>query len=228
MRPRGYGQFCPVAKAAEILAERWTPLLLRELLAGSRRFNELRRGVPLMSPTLLSSRLERLERAGIVRRIRAPDQRRWEYHLTEAGAECRPLIELMGAWGQRWAIGRITREDLDPALVMWFLLRRAEGQTERLPADRVVVMIDLADGGTGKRYWWLVLARPEVDLCLADPGFAVDVTVRSNVRTIAMLLLGTMALDRARRSGKLTIEGPGRLGRSVPAWLGLAETLQPG
>ena len=221
MARQGYGQFCPVAKAAEVLTERWTPLVLRELLAGSHRFNELRRGVPLMSPSLLSSRLEHLERAGIVRRTRAEAGRRWEYRLTEAGEECRPLIDLMGAWGQRWAIGRITREDLDPALVMWFLLRQVERQAELLPPSRVVVMVDLADGGSGKRYWWLLLARPEADLCLADPGFAVDVTVRCDVRTMAMLLLKETALDRVRRSGALAIDGPVRLRRLVPGWLGL-------
>jgi DNA-binding HxlR family transcriptional regulator len=220
MATQGYGQFCPVAKAAEVLTERWTPLLLRELLGGSRRFNELRRGVPLMSPTLLAGRLQGLERSGVIRRIRAPGARHWEYHLTEAGEECRPLIDLMGAWGQRWAMGRVTREELDPALVMWFVLRKVQTQRERLPAERVVVLFDVTDAGKGKRYWWLVLDRPTVDLCLSDPGFAVDLTWRSRVRPIATVLLGELALDDAQRSRAIALEGPPRLRRSVPGWLG--------
>lgn len=217
-----YGQFCPVAKAAEILTERWTPLVLRELLAGSHRFNELRRGVPLMSATLLSERLQRLEHSGILRRSRPQGTRHWEYHLTESGEACRPLIDMMGAWGKRWAMARITREELDPALVMWFVLRRAQAQASQLPERRVVVLFDFHGAASGKRYWWLVLARPEIDLCLSDPGFAVDVTWRSDARTVATLLLGEVPIERAQRSKAFALEGPLQLRRSLPAWLGFA------
>jgi DNA-binding HxlR family transcriptional regulator len=115
----GYGQFCPVAKAAEIVAERWTPLVLRELLCGSRRFNDLHRGLPLMSRTLLAKRLEQLEDAGIVRSVPRPRGRGREYHLTAAGEELRPLVERLGEWGQRWARAQVERGDLDPGLLMW-------------------------------------------------------------------------------------------------------------
>lgn len=216
-----YGQFCPVAKAAEILTERWTPLLLRELLAGSHRFNELRRGVPLMSPSLLADRLRRLERSGLLERTRAAGERHWEYHLTEAGEACRPLIDLMGVWGQRWAMDRITREELDPALVMWFLLRRARENTGSLPDAKVVILFDLAGADSGKRYWWLVLDRPEADLCLSDPGFTVDLTLHSRVRTMAMILLGEVTMEQAQRARSIEMEGPAPLRRSLPAWLGL-------
>jgi DNA-binding HxlR family transcriptional regulator len=221
MASHGYGQYCPVAKAAEILTERWTPLVLRELLWGSHRFNDLRRGVPLMSPTLLSDRLQCLERSGIIRRVRAPGARHWEYHLTEAGEACRPLIDLMGAWGQRWGIGRITRKDLDPALLMWVIVRGMRTRRERLPAGRVVILFDIADAARGKRYWWLLLHRPEIDLCGSDPGFAVDLTWRSDARTIAMVLLHEIAIDKARRSKVVALEGPARLRRLVPDWLGV-------
>lgn len=220
MATNGYGQFCPVARAAEVLTERWTPLVLRELLGGSHRFNQLRRGVPLMSPSLLSDRLRRLERCGVVRRTRPPGTRHWEYHLTEAGEECRPLIDLMGVWGHRWAMGRITREELDPALMMWFVLRRAEGQRERLPMERIVVLFDIPDAERGKRYWWLLLHRPEIDLCLSDPGFAVDLTWRSRARVLATVLADETAIEHAQRSKAIALEGPPRLCRSLPAWLG--------
>jgi len=130
---RGYGQFCPVAKAAEIVAERWTPLVLRELLCGSRRFNDLHRGVPLMSRTLLAERLEQLEDAGIVRSVARPCGRRREYHLTPAGEELRPLIECLGEWGQRWARAQIGAGDLDPGLLMWDIHRRVN--LEALPSQ---------------------------------------------------------------------------------------------
>jgi DNA-binding HxlR family transcriptional regulator len=220
MPSHGYGQFCPVAKAAEVLTERWTPLVLRELLAGSHRFNELRRGVPLMSPTLLSDRLRRLERVGVVRRSRPTGARHWEYHLTEAGEACRGVIDLMGEWGRQWAMGRLSTEELDPALVMWFLLRRVRTQGVRLPDRRVVVLFDIAGAVQGKRYWWLVLAPPDSDLCLTDPGFTVDLTWRSDARTIATVLLGEVGLERALRNEEIVLEGPPRLRRAVPDWLG--------
>jgi DNA-binding HxlR family transcriptional regulator len=121
---KGYGQFCPVAKASEIFGERWTPLIMRELLCGSYRFNDLRRGVPLMSPSLLSQRLKTLERAGIVERRPDPENKSYEYHLTQAGQELRPVIELLGVWGQRWARKRVEPGDLDPSLLMWDIHRR--------------------------------------------------------------------------------------------------------
>jgi DNA-binding HxlR family transcriptional regulator len=220
MPSHGYGQFCPVAKAAEVLTERWTPLVLRELLAGSHRFNELRRGIPLMSPTLLADRLRRLERAGVVRRSRPSGGRHWEYHLTEAGEASRALIDLMGAWGRQWAMGRLSLGELDPGLVMWCLLRRVQEQTGRLPQRRVVVLFDIAGAVQGKRYWWLVLTAPECDLCLSDPGFSVDLTWRSDARTIATVLLGELGLERALRNQAIVLEGPPRLRRSVPEWLG--------
>ena len=137
---KGYGQFCPVAKAAEIVAERWNPLILRELLCGSRRFSDLHRGVPLMSRTLLAGRLEQLENAGIVRSVARPRGRGREYHLTAAGEELRPLIECLGEWGQRWARAQVDRDDLDPGLLMWDIHRRVN--LEALPPERVVVRFD--------------------------------------------------------------------------------------
>lgn len=213
MRAQGYGQFCPVAKASEVLTERWTPLVVRELLAGSHRFNELRRGVPLMSPTLLSERLQSLERAGVVRRIRKGTQRYWEYHLTEAGEQLGPLIGLMAAWGTNWAMGRITRRDLDPSLIMWAVLRKLRGQRHLFPEGRVVVMFTFPDADKGMRYWWLVLRRPEAEICWSDPGFGIDLELRTGLRTMVAVLLGEVTFDQARRDGSLAVEGAIRLRR---------------
>src|SRR5687768_15061279 len=157
---KGYGQFCPVAKAAEIFAERWTPLVLRELACGSRRFSELHRGVPLMSRTLLTQRLRHLEHAGIIRSAAKPKGRGQEYFLTAAGEELRPLIDGLGEWGQRWARSQIDADDLDPGLLMWDMHRRLN--VERLPAHRVVVLFDFR--GVPKawrtlRTFWLILQR---------------------------------------------------------------------
>lgn len=223
MADAGYGQFCPVAKAAEVVAERWTPLVLRELLAGSSRFNELRRGVPLMSPSLLSDRLDKLRRAGVLERHRVGGSRHWSYRLTEAGEQLRPLIGQMAAWGQRWTRGAITRADLDPTYTMWAMLRRVEQRGIR-PSRRVVMLFQLRDAQVAKRYWWLVLDLASVDLCLTDPGFDIDVSVHSDLQTMMLLLLDELALGRARSSRKLLLEGPARLTRQVPGWLGFTAT----
>jgi DNA-binding HxlR family transcriptional regulator len=145
---KGYGQFCPVAKAAEIVAERWTPLVLRELLCGSRRFSDLHRGLPLMSPTLLAQRLEQLEDAGIVRGVPRPHGRGREYQLTEAGEELRPLIDRLGEWGQRWARAKIDRGDLDAGLLMWDIHRRVDVDAQ---APARLVYRDRKSGGEGTR-----------------------------------------------------------------------------
>jgi DNA-binding HxlR family transcriptional regulator len=220
---KGYGQFCPVAKAAEIVAERWTPLVLRELLCGSRRFNDLHRGVPLMSRTLLAERLEQLEDAGIVRSVAGPCGRRREYHLTAAGEELRPLIQCFGEWGQRWARAQIGSGDLDPGLLMWDIHRRVN--LEALPAARVVVRFDFRGVPAIMRCpttWWLVLDRREVDLCLKDPGFLVDLVVSADLRTLTRVWMGDVRLAEAVRAGLIRLEGPSSLVRSFPTWLTLS------
>lgn len=217
---RTYGQFCPVAKAAELLTERWTPVVIRELLAGSRRFNDIQRGVPLMSSALLSERLKTLERYGVVERRSRPDGRGHEYRLTQAGGELRPWVELMGVWGQRWVRREVTPEDADPALLMWDMRRNIN--TERLPDRRVVVRFGFRDASKGKRSWWLILDRPELDLCLTDPGFGVDLTVRTDAVTMAEVWVGDLELAGAIRSRRIVLEGPSHLRRAFPGWLRLS------
>ena len=179
---KGYGQFCPVAKAAEIVAERWTPLVLRELVCGSHRFSHLHRGVPLMSRTLLAQRLGQLEDAGIIRSAARTKGRGREYFLTPAGEELRPVIERLGEWGQRWARSKVSADDLDAGLLMWDIHRRVN--TDRLPDRRVVVQFDFrAVPKTVRRppTYWLILERRDVDLCLKDPGFEIDLFVNADL-----------------------------------------------
>lgn len=219
---RGYGQFCPVAKACEVVAERWTPLVLRELMCGSHRFNDLHRGVPLMSRSLLTRRLRELEDAGVVQR-RPAGQGAWEYSLTPAGDELRPVVEQLGAWGQRWAPRPLQQTDLDASLLMWDLRRRLH--LDRLPGQRVVVQFEFRNvprGQAARRIWWLVAERGDVDLCLKDPGFPVDLTVDADLTAFTRVWMGHLGLPDAVRGGQIRIDGPRALVRGFPAWLGLS------
>jgi DNA-binding HxlR family transcriptional regulator len=214
----GYGQFCPVAKASEVLAERWTPLVVRELLCGSHRFNELQRGVPLMSRSLLAKRLRDLERAGVIERRPSADGRGSEYHLTEAGEELRPIIMGLGAWGQRWARSELSRADLDPRLLMWDMQRNIE--TEALPAHRVVVRFRFTDPAPGlPRVTWLILDRDQVDVCYKDPGFEVDLVVAGRLRALVAVWMGDTSMSAVIRAAELQVDGPRDLVRAFPGWL---------
>lgn len=205
-----YGQFCPVAMASEVLTERWTPLVVRELLCGTTRFNELRRGVPQMSPSLLVKRLRTLERVGIVTRDGA------EYRLTPAGEELRPVIELMGMWGQRWARGDVEAKHYDASLLMWDIQRHID--LDRVPDRRVVVHFHLRGSSDEKSRFWLVLDGGSADLCLADPGYDVDVHVEGHVRTMVDYWMGHVELQDAIGRGDLTVNGPSSLVRAFPTW----------
>jgi DNA-binding HxlR family transcriptional regulator len=167
-----YGQFCPVAKAMELLDERWTMLVIRELLCGSRHFNELRRGVPRMSPTLLTARLRTLERAGVVDRY--PDGKQVTYRLTPAGEQLRPIVEALGQWGLRW-VPELGEEDLDPHLLMWDLHRNVD--LTAVPPGRTVLHFCFTDVAPEERNWWLVITADGVDVCSFDPGHPLTATV---------------------------------------------------
>jgi len=212
-----------VAKACEVVAERWTPLVLRELLCGSHRFSELHRGVRSMSRTLLAKRLRELEDAGIVQSHERPNGHGREYHLTGAGEELRGVIMLLGEWGMRWAQREIANADLDAELLMVDVQRRIE--LARLPAGRTVVRFDfsgLPRALSRPRVWWLVLERREVDLCHRAPGIPVDLTLASDLRVFAQVWLGQLSLSQAIRGGELAIEGPRPLIKAFPTWLQLS------
>jgi DNA-binding HxlR family transcriptional regulator len=214
----GYGQFCPVAKASEVLAERWTPLVVRELLCGSHRFNDLQRGVPLMSRSLLAKRLRELERAGVIERRPTADGRGSEYHLTDAGEELRPIIMGLGAWGQRWARSELSRADLDPRLLMWDMQRNID--TEALPGHRIVVRFRFNDPAPGlPRVTWLILDRDKVDVCYKDPGFEVDLVVAGRLRALVAVWMGDTSMSAVTAARELQVEGPRDLIRAFPSWL---------
>ena len=208
-----HGSFCPIAKAAEILAERWTLLLVRELLLGSRHFNDFRRGVPQMSPTTLSKRLQTLEAAGIVERAGGDDHR--EYRPTPACEELRPIIEALGHWGQRWVRGRLTRDELDPGVLMWFI--HCHFAPADLPQQRIVVRLEFTDLRRMK-CWWLVLEKGHVDLCLDDPGFPVDIYLFTDLLTLTEVFIGEASFSGGLSSGKIIVDGPCSLTRSMPRW----------
>jgi DNA-binding HxlR family transcriptional regulator len=215
-----YGQFCPIAKAAQILAERWTPLVLRELICGSSRFNDLRRGVPLMSSSLLSQRLRFLEREGVVARRPARSGRGFEYHLTDAGRELEPLIMMMGEWGARWVRSRLEPDDLDVSLLMWDMHRTV--RPEHFPARRVVVAFEFKDVPQNKRRWWLLSEGDAADLCVTDPGYEVDLFLFADLRTMTAIWIGDLTLEAALASGALEAHGPADLRRRLSGWLGLS------
>jgi DNA-binding HxlR family transcriptional regulator len=208
-----YYQFCPVAKAMELLDERWTLLIVRELLSGSERFNELRRGVPRMSPTLLSKRLNQLARAGVLTK---KDDR---YILTPAGEELRPVVEALAIWGLRW-IGELGDQDLDPKLLLWDMHRNMA--LDALPHGRTVIHFAFPDVPPRTRHWWLVLDAGTADVCDTDPGHETSVTVTADLRVMVAIWRGDTQWQEALRTETLRIEGPADLRRALPTWFTLS------
>jgi DNA-binding HxlR family transcriptional regulator len=220
---KGFGQFCPVAVACEIFAERWTPLILRELFSGSRRFSEIRSGMPLISRTLLAQRLQQLEDAGVIETAPRSTGRGREYRLTEAGNDFRDVVDRLGEWGQRHAAQQFARDNLDPALLMWSMHRRID--VSRLPAPRVVVRFEFRGAPhrcLNVRTSWLVLERSGADVCAKDPGFAVDLAVHADVGALARVWTGHLVWAQAVRSGDIKLEGPRALAEAFPSWLQLS------
>ncbi len=208
-----YYQFCPVAKAMELLDERWTMLLLRELLLGTEHFNDLRRGLPRMSPSLLSHRLDQLQHAGLIRRIALGTDVR--YVLTPAGAELRPVVEQLSAWGVRW-IGELGDADLDPKLLLWDMHRNLDLAT--VPPERTVIALHFPDARPAQRRWWLVIADGEVDVCDADPGYEVSIEIRCSLRALTRFWRGDIEWTTLLLTGDATTTGPSHLRRALPSW----------
>jgi DNA-binding HxlR family transcriptional regulator len=218
----GYGQFCPVAVACEVFAERWTPVILRELLAGSDQFNQIHRGIPLISRALLSRRLRDLESAGVISKEAVPEGNGHRYRLTEAGKEFRPAIEALGNWGQRWTI-RVQRQNLDASFLMWNVRRRIA--RDLLPDRRVVVCFRFTGvpaTSRGARVFWMLAERAQVELCIDDPGFEVDLQVDADLAAMAGVWLGDTTFESALREGKIRLTGPRALTKAFPSWLMLS------
>jgi DNA-binding HxlR family transcriptional regulator len=209
---RPYAQYCPIAKAAEVLGDRWSLLIVRDMLSGSTRFNELARGLPGLSRALLSKRLRQLERAGLVERRAGGG-----YELTDAGEELRTIVFAFGEWGARWAFPDPTPEELDPNVLLWWVHGRID--RSRLP-DRIVV-VHFAFTDHRNRYW-LVIEPGDVSVCLTDPGFDVDVTVTSDLETMFQVFLGRTALVDAMRDGLVDVTGTPALVRSFARWFQLS------
>jgi DNA-binding HxlR family transcriptional regulator len=220
MTQGSYKQFCPIAMASEILCTRWTIILLRELVTGVTRFNDLRRGVPRMSPALLSQRLKDLEEAGIVTRQRGRGGVQ-EYHLTDSGRELEPIVMAVGTWGQRWIEKDLSLQHLDAQLLMWDMRRNLNA--DPLPSRRSVIHFQYADAPAMQRKWWLVVeANGEIDLCSVDPGFDVDLYASCDLRTMTAIWMGYDTVKRVLASGALLLTGDAKIAKNMQVWLGLS------
>ena len=216
-----YGQFCPVAMASEILCTRWTALVLREMLAGSTRFNDLRRGVPRMSPTLLSKRLKELVEAGVIA-VSAPDgSGAAEYRLTRAGEDLRGIIMSMGTWGQRWIESSLSLKNLDPSLLMWDM-RRNLVVAELSRSRRCTIKFIYPEIKDARAHWWLVIEGGKVDLCGVDPGFDVDLYVTSSLRSMTAVWMGHSTLAAQIEAGTIELTGDRTIAQAMKGWLGLS------
>ena len=205
----GFGQFCPVALASEVLTQRWMLLVVRELLAGSRRFSDIRRGIPRISATLLKQRLDMLEQAGVLERSEGG------YRLTEAGRELGPVLSAIGTWGQRWA-REIRCDDLDPGWLVWNMRRRLNSAA--MPLRRTVIGIEFVDAMPSERLFWLVHEEGQVEVCLKPPGFEEDIVIRTTVRRLAEIWRGLRSFDEEVRSGAVGIDGTAEARRAAPQW----------
>lgn len=214
---KGYGQFCPVAKATEILGDKWTLLIVRELLMGTTRFSDLQRALSKISPTILTKRLKQLEAGGIIERKDRFGQTSREYTLTRAGTELYPVIEQTAIWGMRWARGQLADDELDIYLLMWDIRRRL--QTVEFPEGETVLCFTFSDF-TKYATWWLVVAGNEVDLCSDDPGKDVDLYVTTDARTMVQVWMGDLPLPKALRDGGIEAIGDRHLVKSMGNWLG--------
>jgi len=213
---KGYGQYCPIAKATEVVGERWTNLVIRELAAGSHTFNDLRRGLPLMSPSLLSSRLKTLEEAGVVERIAAEGH--VDYTLTDSGEELAKIIWQLGTWGHRWVRSELTAEDLDPSLLVWDIHRTIDPGFFKAP--RTVIRIEFTDYTSKFRFWWLVITRDNVDVCYQDPGHEVDLGISTDLRTLTAAWMGDTSIMKEIREKQIVLSGSPYLKKNIAVWLG--------
>lgn len=216
-----YGQFCPVAKSAEIIGDSWSILIVRELLLGSSRFNMLQRGLPRISPTVLNARLKGLERQGVIVKRRLNGQRGHEYRLTAAGRELSAVVEALAVWGMRWARDEMGPDDLDVSLLMFDIRRRID--TTALPEGETVLCFQFKDlKSFGK--WWLICHGSDVDLCYEDPGKEVDCYVTGRARDVIGAWMGDVPLSEALKSEVIQLTGQRNLRRTFPKWFALAAT----
>jgi DNA-binding HxlR family transcriptional regulator len=212
-----YGQYCPVAKSLDILGDHWTLLIVRDMLTGTRHFNDLERGLPGISRALLSSRLRQLQRAGVIeKQYTGMGRKTTEYHLTQAGQELRGVITELWGWGEKWAFGDPAPDELDPVLLMWWLHNRVD--VEQLPERRVMAQFDFHGAATVS--FWLVLARADITLCLTDPGYEINLLVTADIATFYRLWGGRISYHQALSTYGVSVEGVPALTRAFPRWFG--------
>ena len=212
---KGYGQYCPIAKGAEIFAERWTPLIIRNVHVGAHTFSEIAAGCPRISTTLLAQRLQGLERAGVIERRPNHGGKGSLYYLTAAGQELVNVAIELGNWGARWL--ELAPEDYDPFVVLWAW--KMHVLLDRLPQPRVVMRFDLRD--RPRQRFWLLLQAPEPELCIKFPGYDEDLVINTDSRTLTLVHLGRLPLADAERRGVWHVDGPPALVRGVSKWGGL-------
>lgn len=211
-----YGQFCPVSKAAGILGEKWALLIIRDLLGGSSRFKELQFGMPKISPTVLTRRLNELCKAGLVRRKKLPGRRGHEYFLTPAGRDLEPIIVQLGTWGMQWGRSKLTEDEMDVYLLMIAFEKSIDAS--RLPGPQTVLQFDFDDIDKAGR-WWIVIRGETTDLCEDDPGYEPAIYIRSDQRTMTQFYLGDISIAQARSRGRLKVSGTATLVRDIGSWL---------
>lgn len=212
-----YGQFCPVARAAEIVTSRWTPVLIRELIAGSTKFNDLRMGLPQMSPSLLSKRLQELEEAGIVEKIKSRNSRGHEYKITTSGLELAPIVMTLGVWGQKFILNEFSNSELDPTLLMWDIQRRLD--TTFFPQKgKFVAHFHLIGAPAERRNWWLVVEDKMVDLCTTHPGFNSDIEIEARLRGLTEVWMGQKSVKEAKKKEDLVFRGNKKYINSFEDW----------
>jgi len=212
---KNYGQFCPLAQATQLLCERWTLIVVREFIAGSTRFSELQKGVPTMSPTLLSTRIKQLLAAGVIKK--EGEQGNFSYQLTQAGQELRPIVELLGAWGHRWAISDLSNGDLDAGLLMWDMRRSINASV--FPDKKVVVQFGYPDAPQGAKKWWLISEQGEIDLCLNDPGYEVNLVINASLAIMTAVWTCQMKFNDAVKTKKIKVLGDAHLAKNLQNWI---------
>ncbi len=210
-----YRQYCPIARASEILAERWTPLLVRNLMLGAHTFNDVARGVPAMSRSMLSKRLAELEHVGVIRSKPKELGRGSTYELTEAGADLAAVIHALGAWGERWV--EVTTTHADPGFALWAWCQ-AQLDRPKLPEGRIVVAFIFPDEAAGNRHYWLLIENGDAEVCYADPGGAPDLYVEAESLAFVDWHRGALSWSSARRDGRITVSGPPHLARALATW----------
>ena len=217
---RSYGQFCPVAKAAEVFCERWTPLILRELATGAHRFAEIQRGVPLASPSLLTRRLRQLEDEHIIERRKSESGRSWTYHLTPAGEEFVPIVEALGMWGQHWSRRDLAENEISLELLLWSMEK--DVRPEAFSHSPAVVEVEFTDQPEAKRHWWFLNHDNCSELCLQEPGHEVDVYVQCKLPDLIHVWRGDIELDTALATDRVVTYGKREACRELRHWLGLS------